>query len=239
MARPKLIEETKALELVRRYFEDVCQGNSKRLKTSEIVTYIQNNGYPEYNAVALRRSKEIRKLIEDLKLMSENDSYVTVVAYQSLDANEFIKKYRSIDSLIKALTERDAYYKRIADSAVDISKRYEALAQKYESEKAKSAELEAELSSLKEQTAEYRKIISQIKKDFQMYKSLVDTYVYPEMANELLVKEGAIKKTANIVDSDAAEADLIHFDTNIRNIINYDNNNDDNGNSVIDSMYNL
>ena len=48
-------------------------------------------------------------------------------------------------------------------------------------------------------------------------KSVIETYVYPEIANELLVKEGATRKTEGFIKDDALENNLITATTNIKN----------------------
>ncbi len=53
MARPKLIDDNKAIDLIKKYFNEECNGEIRKLKTTDIVMYINRHGYPAYNAVAL------------------------------------------------------------------------------------------------------------------------------------------------------------------------------------------
>ena len=216
MARPKLIDDNKAIDLIKKYFNEECNGEIRKLKTTDIVMYINRHGYPAYNAVALRRSPVLMKYIEDLKNTINDDSYVTAVSYQTIDAAYLLDKHRTRDSLIKVITERDSYYKTIADAAAQSFERYNALSKKYDEKKSKVRELETELSIKDEELINAKESIRQLKKELKAYKDIVDTYVYPEIANELLVREGAIRKTREILDPDAVLKNIISTETNIR-----------------------
>lgn len=117
MARPKQIEDDVLLDLIKKFFNDECRGNIKKLKASEIVKYINANGYPDYPATTLRRTPIATKYIEELKATVVDEHYVTSVSYQTIDAALLVDSNRSRDTLIKAITDRDNYYKMIADSA--------------------------------------------------------------------------------------------------------------------------
>ena len=227
MARPKCLEDSKAIELIKQYFNNECDGDAKKLSTTNIVVYINQHGYPKYNAAILRRSPNVTAYIDELKNTAENDDYVTTVSYQTLDAISFVERNRSRDSLIKAITERDTYYKTISDSAARSFERYNSVVSKYEDEVIKRKNLELKTSKDEELLKEYRASIRELKKELKTYKTLVDTYVYPEMANELLAREGAIKLTKNIVDPEAVNASVISTGTNIRKLHVYDDDVDD------------
>ena len=49
---------------------------------------------------------------------------------------------------------------------------------------------------------------------------LVEDYVYPEIANEMLKKDGFLKTTANIVEPAKMEDKLIDIDTDVSAIKN-------------------
>ncbi len=227
MARPKCLDDNKAIALIKQFFNNECDGDAKKLNTTNIVIYINQHGYPKYNAAILRRSPNVTAYIEELKNTAENDDYVTTVSYQTLDAASFVAHFRSMDSLIKAITERDIYYKTISDSAARSFERYNSVVNKYEDEVIKRKNLEIKTSKDEELLKEYKATIGELKKELKTYKSLVDTYVYPEMANELLVKEGAIKLTKNIVDPEAVNSSVISSGTNIRKLHIYDDGEDD------------
>ena len=203
MARPKQIEDDVLLDLIKKFFNDECRGNIKKLKASEIVKYINANGYPDYPATTLRRTPIATKYIEELKATVVDEHYVTSVSYQTIDAALLVDSNRSRDTLIKAITDRDNYYKMIADSAAQTFERYNTLSRKYDTEVIARKKSEDTVSTLKELKA---------------YKSVVETYVYPEIANELLAKEGAIRQTDEIIKADSLENDIITATTDIKKI---------------------
>lgn len=209
MARPKQIEDDVLLDLIKKFFNDECRGNIKKLKASEIVKYINANGYPDYPATTLRRTPIAMKYIEELKATVVDEHYVTSVSYQTIDAALLVNTNRSRDTLIKAITDRDNYYKMIADSAAQTFERYYTLSRKYDTEVIARKKLEDTVSALKELNSENKKRIQELEKELKAYKSVVETYVYPEIANELLTKEGAIRQTDEIIKADSLENDII------------------------------
>ncbi|MBO5599034.1 MAG: hypothetical protein J5943_10620 [Oribacterium sp.] len=240
MARPKYIEDSKAIDLIKQYFNCECNGDGNKLNTTSIVVYISQHGYPEYNAAILRRSSNVMAYIEELKKAADSEDYVTTASYQTIDAPSFVDRHRSRDSLIKAITERDTYYKTIADAATRSLERYGSIVKKYEDEVAKRENLEAKIKKDNELIKEYESLISQLKKDLKAYKAVIDTYVYPEIANELLVKEGAIKLTKNIVDQDVVSTMTIKTETDIRKLpASHNANSSDNGSgsNIISNLF--
>ena len=103
MARPKLIEDNVLLDLIKKYFNDECQKNVKKLKASEITKYINANGYPDYPASTLRRTPAAMKYIEELKASVTDNHYTTTVSYQTVAAALLVDSNRSRDTLIKAI----------------------------------------------------------------------------------------------------------------------------------------
>lgn len=216
MPKP-MIETSVLLKLIKKYFEDECHNNIKRLRYSEITQYINRNGYPNYPATSLRRNKAAVDYITELRQTVSEESYVTTVSYQTIDAASLVDSNRSRGSLIKAITERDMYYKTIADSAAMSFKRYNTLSHKYEDESEKCRHLEFENNELKQQLYECKMRIKELIKDFKAYKAVVDTYVYPEIANELLAREGYKKKAeTDIINQDTVDSNVITPSTDIR-----------------------
>lgn len=216
MARPKLIEDNVLLDIIKKYFNEECNGNVKKLKTSEIVKYINANGYPDYPVSTLRRTPVAIKYIEELRKLITDEHYITSVSYQTIDAARLVDGNRSRDTLIKAIIDRDNYYKTIADASAQSFERYNALSKKYDAEIVYRKGLEEKIAALEEQHKESQKYITELKRELMAYKSVVENYVYPEIANELLVQEGAIRQTDAIIKTDVLEADIITATTDIK-----------------------
>ena len=232
MARPKLIEDTVLLDLIKKYFNEECGGNIKKLNTAEIVRYINNHGYPEYPATTLRRTPAARDLIDQLKALINNDDYITVASYQTIDAAALVDSNRSRDALIKAITDRDSYYKVVAASATNAFDRYNQLLDQHNAISAQKAALEEKAATLETQLESASENCKDLEKTLRAYKSVINTYLYPEIANELLVKEGAIRGTEQLIDPTALDDNLITPTTKIRKPSK-------SGSNVIEGLFNL
>ena len=215
MARPKLIEDSVLLELIKKYFYEECHNNIKKLKMSEVVKYINNNGYPDYPASTLRRTKAAVDYIEELKNTITDDNYVTSVSYQTIDAALLVDSNRSRDTLIKAISERDSYYKTIADSAAQSFERYTKLKKQYDAEKKNNDILTEKIAELEDLISNYKSKIKALNNELNASKAVIENYIYPEIANELLVKEGAVRQTEGLLKEDALESNLITATTDI------------------------
>lgn len=216
MARPKYIEDRVLLELIKKYFYEECNANIKKLKASEIVKYINCHGYPDYPATTLRRTPAAMEYIEELKKAINDDDYITIESYRTIDAAALVDSNRSRDKLISAITERDCYYKKIADSAFYHIEKYKKLKEKYEQEKENTNALITKITELENLLTEYKTEMKILHSDLSAYKSVIETYVYPEIANELLIKEGAIRKTETLLKDEILENNLITSTTNIK-----------------------
>ena len=170
--------------------------------------------------------------IEKLRNMVTNDNYITSVSYQTIDAALLVNSNRSKDTLIKAISERDSYYKAVADSAAQAFETYNTLKKQYEQEKEKNALLTEKISKLEDLISELNTEIKTLTSELKAYKTVVDTYVYPEIANELLIKEGAIRKTNNHIIEDAVNNNIITATTNIKDVSK-------SGSSIIEGLFNI
>lgn len=72
------------------------------------------------------------------------------------------------------------------------------------------------ITELENLLTEYKTEMKILHSDLSAYKSVIETYVYPEIANELLIKEGAIRKTETLLKDEILENNLITSTTNIK-----------------------
>lgn len=218
MARPKQIDDSELLKLIERFFREECRGNVKRLKYEEITKFIQKNGHPEYAATSLRRNPTARTYIENFKNQTREATVTTVATYKTLDVEEFINNNRTPDRLKRSLTELDAYYKSVADSAAEILNQYDSLVKKYEQVRDALEECQRSKEATEEKCKEYRDELNALKKEFKAIRAVVDTYVYPEIANELLAKERVKMKTTGVIDVEKMDEQIITADTPVNDI---------------------
>ncbi len=215
MARPKMIDDSELLKLIERYFREECRGESRRLKYEDITRFIQKNGYPDYQARSLRRDSIAKTYIENLKKQSKDNTVTTVSTYKTLDVDEFISNNRNPDRLRRSLAELDAYYKSVADSAAQIFNEYNDLLKKYNDLKATLEQNRYEQKESEERSKEAHSEIIALKKEIKALNSVINTYVYPEIANELLAKERVKMKTSGIINTETLDEQIITAETPI------------------------
>lgn len=209
MARPKTISDEEAINLVNEYFAGPCEGIASKLKLPDIAEYIKQHGHPYYRVETLRRSPAVRRHIESLRSTADAQSRVRLVAYQSLDIEALLDNNKTRAKLIRALTDIDMYYKSLAGTAAEIMKK--------DSEKTKKiGELQNNIDVLTTQNTSLQEMVTALKKEMQALRAqndalhtVVDKYVYPEMASLLLEESGYIKLDTTYVDPEKAKEDII------------------------------
>lgn len=213
MARNKLITDKELLKLIQKFLEEKCGGNASKLKLPAIAEYVSQTGYPGYRVETLRRNKAARDYIDTLMDTAEGKALVTVVTYKSLDIEAFLTANTTHQSMTRALTQLDTYYKTIADSAVLLNGKYKELEKQVEiiaNERDNALKQLNELTISHQATTNLNKIL---KKENEIYKKVLSDYVYPDIANELLKKEGILKKSSSYIESDVLETKIITSST--------------------------
>lgn len=216
MARPKQIEDSVLLDLIKQYFYEECGANVKKLKISEIVLFINNHGYPTYPATTLRRTPAAIEYIEQLKQTVKNDDYITCVSYQTIDATELLRSHTSRDSLVKAITERDTYYKKVSDAAARSFDQYNRILADLEKETEARKNLEQCVADLESQLEDSMSQNREQQTRLRAYKRVLDDYVNPDIAEMLLMRAGIKPERKTNVQPEALDAQLITSQTNIR-----------------------
>lgn len=213
MARPKTISDEDAINLVNEYLAGPCNGDASQLKLPAITEYIKKKGYPDYRVETLRRAPAVRRHIESLRNASEVQGRVRLVAYQSLDIEALLDNNRTRTKLIRALTDIDMYYKSVADTAAEILKKDGEKTRQIDSLQSDVDNLIKENSSLQESADKLKKELRALKEQNKALHTVVEKYVYPEMARCLLEESGYVKLDTQYVDPEKAKADTIDAST--------------------------
>lgn len=216
MGRKKIIGDEDLLRLIDEYYETVCVRDGKRLKLPEICTFIRKNGYPEYQDYILRRNKPAVAHIEALRLSGEEMGVGFLSAYKTLDVESFLARNSGRKALTKALTELDRYYETVSSRAVEIFQKNKKLEGKNSETMAELKKLSSRIADLENQIADQSEKLRNMKQENAAYKKVVDTYIYPEIANELLKKSGFLQNTKGIIKEEALESEIIHSDTVVK-----------------------
>lgn len=216
MGRRKIITDKELIGLVDTYFSEQCEGDVKLLKTPLICEYIRKNGYPSYQDYILRRNKAVMEHINQIKTLQSDEDYKFLSAYKTIDVEEFVSKNHGVSAMKRALTELDSYYKSVSDKATKICDRNRELESLLADNKVKIMELNMELESSREEIEELKNSIKALTVNNGSYREIIDTYVYPEIANELLKQSGLLQNTNGIIKVDAVKTEVIHPDTPIK-----------------------
>lgn len=210
MAKKKTIEAEALIKFLDEYRFD----NPKAKITIPLFgVYIRNKGYdvPDYT---IRRSAEFRAYLEKVNKGTEEDIRSDLVTYKTLDADDFLKKNHTSESLKDALIARDRYYARVAANAVGAINARKAMESKVSELEARIAALENQLANVQAKTdnAEIRQKSAAIAK----LKGILDGYIYPEAANAILEREGLLEVVNTVIPEECMKEKTVDASTDIK-----------------------
>ena len=202
-------------ELLRILDEYRFDNAGKKISIPKFGEYIRSLGY-EIEDYTLRRDEGFRKAIQEIN--NENDSvvYNNLVAYKSLDIDAFINKNNTKSKLKEALSLRDKYYAKVAIYAMDSIKAKKGLEQKIDELENEIKELKSEISKLQALLDKKKVDNSELKEKNEVIlklREILETYIYPDMANALLETEGILDAVNQLVDFETVTKKLITADS--------------------------
>ena len=190
----------------------------KRPKYSDIGAFARSIGYDIGNHI-FQKSPDVREYIDRMETTGEEELWMSVAVYDTLDTERFVIVNNSPSKLKKALQERDNYYRQVTASAGKALEKNKELMEKFATLMAEKRDLTAEIKKLKEDIERLQAEVKSVKEQGRKLKNIVDTWVNPEIANELLKKEGLLKDTAGIIKKDAVEKEILDGGSDINNLI--------------------
>lgn len=214
MPRKKTIDDKELIALINEFLSGPCNGDARKLKFPAIAEYVRQHGYPDFEVTTLRRTPAARNHIESLQSSDEAVKVANLVSYRSIDIPALLEANPTRPSLIKALTDIDMYYKTAADTAAMIIAK--------DSEKTeKIAELEDDLRLKTDAIAKLENTVAALKSELREktvecngLRDYIKDYVYPEIASELLVRDGLFKpKESAVIVPDALDRSIIQAET--------------------------
>lgn len=217
MARKNKIDTESLINLIDKFLIEKCDGNVKQLKIPEIGNYIRENGY-EVEDYLIRRNQVARQHIQNLNDTSEEEHFLQVAVFRDINYELFFQRNTTKGKIISGLKERDEYYRKITMSAAHAFKENKKLEKQNNELLQKNIELKEQFSHIqgceKSSSLVNKEYINENKK----LREIIDIYVYPEIANELLRKQGLIVQTAEIVNSTVLDREIISADDKIPEI---------------------
>lgn len=209
MARPKKLESSQMIRIVDSYFTTEAAGNPNRLKCSLLGEYAGRMGYP-VKAYDFQRDEQVREHMDSLKKLVQGEMgtrFLTGDSYKSLDVEELVKGLRNPIKLRRMISELDEYWRQVYESSLHLMKKNKELLENYHKEKNEKEELLAREQGNQASGQEYRKANKQLSAENQYLRKMLKTYLYPAVANEILLEERLLSS----VDTQVTKAAMAAF----------------------------
>lgn len=186
MGRPKKNSSQELVMIVDEFYETEGYGDPRRLKFSNLEAFAKGKGMTA-KAYDFKRDESVRKRIEELSEMAElaNESE-QALGYRNLDIEGFLKKCRTTDDIIKYLAEVDEYWRSTYDYTQSLISRDQRFMKEKTSLERKIAALEKEGEQARSDMKSTVSELNSLKKENMYLRKMLRTYLYPNLANEIL-----------------------------------------------------
>ena len=204
MARPRLFTEDELIALINEYY---LKYPNRMIKTSDLERYANAHGRPNFKAYSIRRCPKAKQYIDQINANNQVTLETTIVTWRQLDVDSFLNLNRSRNDLKNALIQRDNYYGEVCRSAGEFLRDKEHLEDKIRRMKSEINDLKSQIAELEQMNT--NKINRYSQEMLSKMKKVLDTYVYPDIANEILKKEGLDSLFGLYVNPESVESELI------------------------------
>ena len=189
MARPRKTDTETMLRIVDSYFEST--GDPGKLKCSHLEGYAISQGV-DIKAYDFRRNTAVRQRMEELCDLSPLRSASVAIAYKSLDVDAFLSRCCTKTMLRNSLMELDETWRRIYERTVDMSIKNEALKVVAARATEEKEQFLSDIDKLTDQVKGLKKENKDIMLQNRYLKKMLKTYLYPAIANEILMRENVL-----------------------------------------------
>ena len=220
MGRKKVIEDKDLLNLIHDFYVNDCHGNPNKLKLPDITTYIQQHGYPTFRVEVLRRNEDARKYIDELKDTTKESILAKLASYKTLDVDAFLKENSTLAAIRRALSDLDSYYKSIAEHAIDVLKSHREREEMLANTTTALDQANQTVESLTKENIELKSQIKRMKAENTTLQKMIDTYIYPDIANKLLEADGVLFNVHTTIKSDILNSKIIDGGTELNKATN-------------------
>lgn len=204
------------INIIERYYLE--NNPVKRPKYSDFGKFARSIGYDIGDHI-FRKSTVVRDYLDKRDGTDEKSLKLSVAVFDTLDTERFVRINNTPSKLKKALQERDMYYRDVTLSAGRIFEKNKEL-------ESINAHVREENQKLSNDNKELIEAITKLRKDYNALKAkdrgqreIIDTWVNPEIANELLKREGLLKETAGIVNKEVLNQKLVTGSSDIQGLI--------------------
>lgn len=201
MARPKIYDSQRLVELTEDYFVNTANGDPSMLKFSQLAKFFNDNGI-KVEAYNLRRDKVLIKKIGELKEAEEiQQECITDASYKNLDVEGLIRKSYDIGGMRKALLELDKYWKTVYEKANAVFAENKKLLHDRSVLIRQDKEIVEANAALDKTVSEQKAEIKQLRAENNYLRTQIKKYVYPAAANVMLGQMNLPQKQeAGVVD---------------------------------------
>ena len=191
MARPKKLGSDEMVKIVDSFFES--NGDPSLLKCSIIEEYAVSLGF-DVKAYDFRRDAAVRQRIDELRDLSLLHLESGTIAYKNLDIDALLSRCSTKTMLRNSLLELDETWRRIYSRAVSLSKKNEELKILADKSSAEQERLTSEVEGLSEQVKLLKKDNKDKVFEIRYFKKMLKTYLYPAIANQILINENVLEQ---------------------------------------------
>lgn len=201
MARPKIYDSQRLVELTEDYFVNTANGDPSMLKFSQLAKFFNDNGI-KVEAYNLRRDKVLIKKIGELKEAGAiQQECITDASYKNLDVEGLIRKSYDIGAMRKALLELDKYWKTVYEKANAVFAENKKLLHDRSVLIRQDKEIAEANAALDKTVSEQKAEIKQLRAENNYLRTQIKKYVYPAAANVMLGQMNLPQKQeAGVVD---------------------------------------
>lgn len=209
MARPKKTNEDLLIAGTKAYFSAFPK-KSTAVKYTELAAYISGLYGISLREYEIRRCSKVKELIEELQNQKRKSDIKKAVAFVTLDVEEFLRVNSSYERLKWAITERDRYYEEVSSSAGRIVDENRRLVKQLEMTQCENEMLKKRVEEIEQESINIKKEKNQAKARLKVLVKTMNTYVYPEIANQLLKECGMIiSNTEPVIDPEALKNEIL------------------------------
>lgn len=179
-------------------------GDVSKLKCSNLEKYAATLGI-DVKAYDFRRDEAVRRRIDELCDDTANDR-ISALTYKNLDADALITNHPTRATLKAALLELDANWRRVYERSVAVAAENTALISENNAKKRTIKELTDEIMATQDELKLLKRAANEQQGEIRYLKSVLESNLYPALANELLRREGVVSQTDTEVSPAAITA---------------------------------
>ena len=150
-----------------------------------------------------------------MKANSETAKIRFLVTYETINIPDLLDSHQSRASLIQALSTRDDYYRRVAETAVELNTKSKALSDENTSLTGNIDLLKRENELLRDNVSSLKKENNDLLSKLLKLKNVLENNVYAGIACVVLQKEGILPYGDLVIESAIVQENMINPSTDI------------------------